>query len=79
MDLTGGTYEMSNMGPAGQHQSSSDVAISENSSGCNMVGISGANSSKQRLRWTTDLHDKFVEAVTELGGADSEFALSLII
>lgn len=68
MDLTGGIYEMSSMGP-GQHQSSSDVAISENSSG-SMVGISGVNSSKQRLRWTTDLHDKFVEAVTELGGAD---------
>ncbi|KAI5081720.1 hypothetical protein GOP47_0001463 [Adiantum capillus-veneris] len=27
-------------------------------------------SSKQRLRWTSDLHDRFVEAVTQLGGAD---------
>ncbi|KAI5066614.1 hypothetical protein GOP47_0019238 [Adiantum capillus-veneris] len=29
-----------------------------------------AASSKQRLRWTTELHDRFVEAVTQLGGPD---------
>ncbi|MCO5579701.1 hypothetical protein L7F22_033559 [Adiantum nelumboides] len=29
-----------------------------------------ATSNKQRLRWTSDLHDRFVEAVTQLGGAD---------
>ena len=27
---------------------------------------------KPRLRWTSDLHDRFVHAVTKLGGPDSE-------
>ncbi|KAH7306679.1 hypothetical protein KP509_22G024900 [Ceratopteris richardii] len=27
-------------------------------------------SSKQRLRWTSDLHERFVDAVNKLGGAD---------
>ncbi|TVU06504.1 hypothetical protein EJB05_49725, partial [Eragrostis curvula] len=27
---------------------------------------------KPRLRWTADLHDRFVDAVTQLGGPDSE-------
>lgn len=30
------------------------------------VGGSG----KQRLRWTSDLHDRFVDAITQLGGPD---------
>jgi len=28
---------------------------------------------KPRLRWTTDLHDRFVDAVTKLGGPDSMY------
>lgn len=28
---------------------------------------------KPRLRWTPELHDRFVDAVTQLGGADSKF------
>ncbi|KAF8395624.1 hypothetical protein HHK36_019574 [Tetracentron sinense] len=45
------------------------------------VGVSGGStiknpvtsggSGKQRLRWTSDLHNRFVDAITQLGGADS--------
>ena len=28
---------------------------------------------KPRLRWTAELHERFVDAVTQLGGADSEY------
>lgn len=27
--------------------------------------------SRQRLRWTSELHERFVDAVTQLGGPDS--------
>ncbi|KAJ3669183.1 hypothetical protein LUZ60_011133 [Juncus effusus] len=32
--------------------------------------ISQAGNGKQRLRWTSDLHDRFVDAITQLGGPD---------
>lgn len=41
-----------------------------------LPGTTGNNSSnpgangKQRLRWTSDLHDRFVDAITQLGGPD---------
>jgi hypothetical protein len=31
-----------------------------------------ATSQKQRIRWTTELHDLFVDAVKSLGGPDGE-------
>lgn len=30
---------------------------------------------KPRLKWKNTLHDRFVEAVNQLGGADSEYSL----
>lgn len=32
-------------------------------------------SGKQRLRWTSELHDRFVDAITQLGGPDSGYLL----
>lgn len=31
-----------------------------------------ATTGKERLRWTQQLHDRFVEAVNRLGGPDSK-------
>ncbi|XP_019457150.1 PREDICTED: myb family transcription factor PHL7-like isoform X2 [Lupinus angustifolius] len=33
-------------------------------------GAPAGGSGKQRLRWTSDLHDHFVDAITQLGGPD---------
>lgn len=34
---------------------------------------SAGGGGKQRLRWTSDLHDRFVDAITQLGGPDSGY------
>lgn len=36
-------------------------------------GNNSSHASKQRLRWTHELHERFVDAVAQLGGPDSEF------
>ena len=36
-------------------------------------GLVLSTDAKPRLKWTPDLHDRFVEAVNQLGGADSEY------
>jgi len=43
--------------------------------GGNGAGDSGlvlSTDAKPRLKWTPDLHERFIEAVNQLGGADSE-------
>jgi hypothetical protein len=43
--------------------------------GGNVPGDSGlvlSTDAKPRLKWTPDLHERFIEAVNQLGGADSE-------
>lgn len=52
-----------------QQRGSGPSDVSSNSDG-SPVTACGGGSAKQRLRWTTDLHDRFVEAVAQLGGAD---------
>lgn len=37
-------------------------------------GVVMTRDPKPRLRWTADLHDRFVDAVTKLGGPDSTFS-----
>lgn len=43
--------------------------------GGNGTGDSGlvlSTDAKPRLKWTPDLHERFIEAVNQLGGADSK-------
>lgn len=42
-----------------------------------ITGMNNPNNlaSRQRLKWTNDLHDRFVDAVTQLGGPDSKWFL----
>ncbi|XP_055807913.1 myb family transcription factor PHL5 [Solanum dulcamara] len=49
-----------------REQSGNQSANSFNNSACS----GGSLSSKTRIRWTQDLHDRFVECVNRLGGAD---------
>ena len=39
------------------------------------VSSSSSSVTKQRLRWTPELHERFVDAVTQLGGPDRKLAL----
>lgn len=36
-------------------------------------GLVLSTDAKPRLKWTPDLHARFIEAVNQLGGADSEY------
>lgn len=56
--------------PDPRFASGSNVAISNDGGGEIAARVAAAASSKQRLRWTSELHDRFVEAVTQLGGPD---------
>lgn len=50
--------------------------------GGNGSGDSGlvlSTDAKPRLKWTTDLHERFIEAVNQLGGADSESIITTIM
>lgn len=50
-----------------------NVADLSGSAVTNATPVGG--SGKQRLRWTSDLHDRFVDAITQLGGPDSGYFL----
>ncbi|KAF3783999.1 PHR1-LIKE 1 protein [Nymphaea thermarum] len=49
--------------------STGDVGLHPGSVGIR-APTSATGSTKQRLRWTPDLHDRFVEAIAQLGGPD---------
>lgn len=52
----------------GQHLESGANTMDSINGGSNLNSSSLA--SKQRLRWTHDLHERFVDAVAQLGGPD---------
>ncbi|OEL36608.1 Myb family transcription factor PHL7 [Dichanthelium oligosanthes] len=64
---------VSSLGPTQSNPSShnqmgpGDGAMAPHNGGNNSPNMAG----RQRLRWTNELHDRFVEAVTQLGGPDS--------
>lgn len=61
---------------APEPRGSSAAGASTNSAGSPGGGSGGGGSAaKQRLRWTPELHERFVDAVTQLGGPDSAFFL----
>lgn len=44
--------------------------------GTNLSGDTGlvlSTDAKPRLKWTPELHERFIEAVNQLGGADSAY------
>lgn len=47
----------------------------QNGNGPGDSGLVLSTDAKPRLKWTPDLHERFVEAVNQLGGADSEYIL----
>ncbi|KAH1256001.1 Myb family transcription factor PHL7 [Glycine max] len=71
------TYQAKKFSPASMvpHKSQGGVEQLANAGvlGGSAVKIAAApagGSGKQRLRWTSDLHDRFVDAITQLGGPD---------
>lgn len=55
-----------------QHIIPSDASLMEPANGSNGPSNNPNLTSKQRLRWTHDLHERFVNAVAQLGGPDRE-------
>ncbi|KAF7842848.1 myb family transcription factor PHL7-like isoform X1 [Senna tora] len=60
----------------GQHLDSGGSTMDPLNGGNNVTNNSNL-SSKQRLRWTHELHERFVDAVAQLGGPDREYSCSI--
>ena len=54
-----------------------DHVISSSSSSSMSDGVVLSSDPKPRLRWTAQLHQRFVDAITQLGGADSKCLSSI--
>lgn len=60
-----------------QHQEARNMyalrmQMQERGNGSIDTGLVLSTDAKPRLKWTPDLHERFIEAVTQLGGADSK-------
>ena len=55
-------------------QSNCGRSTMESMSGGDSMNNNASLASKQRLRWTHELHERFVDAVAQLGGPDSEIS-----
>jgi hypothetical protein len=62
----------------GQHIDSGRSAMDPGNGG-NSLGNNSNLNSKQRLRWTHELHERFVDAVAQLGGPDREYFPSICL
>ncbi|MED6186161.1 hypothetical protein PIB30_064158 [Stylosanthes scabra] len=56
--------------PQGGGEQVGSVGVLDGSAMRNAGPANSGGSGKQRLRWTSDLHDRFVDAITQLGGPD---------
>lgn len=56
--------------PQGGGEQVGNVGVLDGSAVRNAGPASSGGNGKQRLRWTSDLHDRFVDAITQLGGPD---------
>lgn len=61
------TKKPSNMNSAAGHDRAAAMCVQGDS------GLVLTTDPKPRLRWTVELHERFVDAVTQLGGPDSTF------
>lgn len=60
----------------GQHVDCGDSTMDPGNGG-NSLSNNSNLTSKQRLRWTHELHERFVDAVAQLGGPDREYFFPL--
>jgi hypothetical protein len=77
-------YQANQISSVGTSQSNPVAHVQMDLGAGAMVPHNGGNNNpnmaaRQRLRWTNELHERFVEAVTQLGGPDSMYWLLYLV